>query len=99
MDVVPHEHGPVLGRVRRLVNLLGDEATQPRLLGKPLARGPRDGVPAESDGAGLAVDLDVAWRDHIGLLAETEIVLDGELRLEEVVLPMGCCFCVSQLFV
>lgn len=95
MNVVPDEHGPVLGGVGGLVDFLRDHPAQPGLLGEPLPRGPRDGVPAEHDGAGLAVYVDVAGRDHVGLLAEAELLLDLELALQEAVLPVGAGFMFS----
>lgn len=88
MHKAAHQHGPVLRRIRALVNLVGDHAAQPRLLGKPFPRRACDGVPANLDGAQLAIDPDLAGRHNIGLFAETNLVLQRQLALDQVVLTV-----------
>lgn len=85
VDVVTHQHGPVLGRVRTLVDLLGDGPAQSSLLGEPLAGGPGDGVPTQLDDARVAVDFDVGRGHDVGFLAEAKLVFDVKGAFEEVV--------------
>lgn len=82
MNVVSHQDGPVLGWVGTLVYLLGDHLAQPSLLREPFARRAGYGMPAEFDGAGLAVDLDLVVRNHIRLLAQAELMFNPEGALE-----------------
>lgn len=90
MHITAHQHGPVLGWVRALMDLLGDHLTQPGLLGEPLASRPRDRMPAQLHGAGLAADVDLAGGHDVGPLAEPQLMLDSELCLEHVVFPSPC---------
>lgn len=72
----------MLRRIRVLIDLLRDLLAQPRLLGKPLASEPSNGMPADIDGAQLPVDISLAGRYHVGLVAEAEGLLDHDLALQ-----------------
>lgn len=72
----------MLRRIRILIDLLRDLLAQPRLLGKPLASEPSDGMPADLNSAQLPVDVGLAGGDHVGLVAETEGVLERELAFQ-----------------
>lgn len=43
-------------------------------------------MPAQLDSTGLLADVDVTGRDHAWPLAKPQLVLQGELRLENIVL-------------
>lgn len=71
-----HQHGPVLCRIRILVDLLCDFLAQPRLLSKPLPSKPSNGMPADHDSAKFPVDISLAGRYHIGLVAKAKGLLE-----------------------
>jgi hypothetical protein len=85
MPIILHQHRPMLRRIGILVNLIGDKLPNHRLFGKPLPRGPGNGMPANVHGAGRVVDARRSRRDHIRLAAEAERVLELELALQEAI--------------
>lgn len=76
----------MLRGVRALVDFFSDHLAQPGLFCKPLARRASYGMPAQLDGTGLQADVDLTRRDHAWSLAKSQLVLQGELRLEHIVL-------------
>ena len=67
MYIVAYEHSPVLGRVRIVVDTLGNHLSESRLLGEPLAPEAGDGVPTYLDGPGLIVSDWLRGRNNIRL--------------------------------
>lgn len=89
MGKLADEDGPVLRRVRVPVDLVGDHLAEARLLGEPLAREAADGVPPDLDGARRAVEQRLRHGDGVGLVAEPDGMLEGELAFVEVLLAGG----------
>lgn len=89
MHIVPYKHGPVLRRVRGLVDLVGDHLAQPGLLGEPFSCRPSHGMPAQLDGAGLAIDSDLTARDYVGSLAEAKFLGNHKFAFEKIVFSVG----------
>lgn len=73
----------MLRGIRVLLDSLGDLPAQARLLGKPAAREPSNGVPSDFHQAMVAVDVGLGGRDHVGLVAEAERVFERELAFQE----------------
>ena len=88
MTVSAHQHRPVLRRVRILIDLLRDLLAQPRLLSKPLASQPSNGVPTNQDGAQFPVDISLTGRYHVGLVAEAKGLLEHDLALQRFLLAL-----------
>lgn len=76
MHISFHQHGPMLRRIRILLDRLGDLLSQTRLFRKPLAREPAHRVPSDLNKAVVAVDIGFAWRNHVGLVAEPQGVFE-----------------------
>lgn len=90
MRILANQHSPVLRRVGVLVNLVRNELADTRVVGKPLADGAADGVPADVDLAGVGIGGRRKDGDDVGSLADTkERVLDKELALLELVGSLG----------
>lgn len=77
-----HQHRPVLRRIWILIDLLRDLLTQPRLLRKPLASQTPNGMPSNLNGAQLSVDISLAGRYHVRLVAKAEGLLEHDLALQ-----------------
>lgn len=77
-----HQHRPVLRRIRILIDLLRDLLTQPRLLSKPLASQPSNGMPSNLNGPQFPVDISLAGRYHVRLVAEAEGLFEHDLCLQ-----------------
>lgn len=99
MHIVPHKHGPVLGRVWGFVDLLSNHLAQPRLLSEPLAGRACNRMPTDLDSAGLAIDFDLARGDRVGRLAEAKFLLDLELPFQKTVFSGTASVCGSPKLV
>lgn len=87
--VVAHKNGPMLRRVRVLIDLLRNHLAKSGLLGKPLAGKSRDRVPANLDDPRCSVDIGLGWRYDAGSVAQTERVLELQLLLQKLLLALG----------
>ena len=83
---VTNEYGPVLRRIRILVDLLGNHLTQPSVLCEPFSGNAAHRMPANFDCAKRPVHHRVRHRDDIGLMTETRCMLEGQFSLVEVLL-------------
>jgi hypothetical protein len=72
MAVVPHQHSPMLRRIRILIDLFRNLLAESGLLGKPLAGKPGDGMPAYLDGALFGVDIGLFRRYDAGPVTQSE---------------------------
>ena len=80
MGKVADDNGPVLGRIRILVDLLGDQLPQAGVLGEPLP-GAADGMPSDLDGPGPLLEFRFGDGDDIGGLTQADGLLDSQLAL------------------
>ena len=83
MHIVPHQHSPMLRRIRIFAYLLRDHLAQPGLLCQPFPAHASNWVPANFDGAELGIDAWLAPWDAVGSLAEAEGVFEGEFAFDE----------------
>jgi hypothetical protein len=86
MNKVTHNTGPMLRRIRALVDFFGYHLSQPGLFCKPLASRTSYRMPAQLDSTGLLADANLTRRDGTCPLAESQLVLEAELSFEHIVL-------------
>lgn len=94
MSKVPDEDGPMLCRIRILIDSLSDHLSQSRILGEPLAGGTTDGVPSNLDRPRALLELGLRQRDHVWCLSQADGVLEGHFSLIKVLLAV--CFILSS---
>jgi hypothetical protein len=83
MTVFTHKHGPMLRWVRVLVDFFCDHFANHSLLGEPFPGRACHWMPANLNGAVLAIDIGLAWRYDIGFTAESNGMLQFELSLQK----------------
>jgi hypothetical protein len=81
MHIVVDQDGPVLGWIRIMVNILGDELAQAGSFREPLAT-EGYGMPSDQDGAEGAVDGGGTGGDDIGLRSQAGGVFEVEGAFE-----------------
>lgn len=101
MNEVTDDTSPMLSWVRALVDFFGDHFAQPGLFCEPLAGGAGYRMPAQLNSTGLLADAHLTRRDNTWPLAESQLVLKGELSFEHIVLAevRSAVACASFLHV
>jgi hypothetical protein len=89
MDKIVHQNSPVLGGIRIVIYILGNEFTQSSLFGEPFTAQACDGMPANLNGPQLTADGRFSWWDNIGLLSQANGVLEHELTLQGLLFAGG----------
>lgn len=76
----------MLRGIRALVDFFGDHLAEPGLFCEPFARGTSYRMPAQLDSTGFLADADLTRGDDAWSPAESQLVLESELGLENIVL-------------
>jgi hypothetical protein len=81
MNKIVDQNSPVLGGIRIVVDILGNEFTQSCLFGEPFTAQTCDGMPANLNGPQLAADGRFSWWDNIGLHSQANGMLEYDFTL------------------
>jgi hypothetical protein len=87
MGIVAHEHGPVLSRIRILLDLLRYDFSQARVLGEPLPSRTGHRMPADFNGSRRSVENWGRDGDNIRLMAKADGLFQRSFSFADMLPP------------